>query len=148
MLKIFSKKNKGGFTLVETLVAISIFTVSILGLMSILSSGISSTTYAKNKMIAGYLAQEGIEYVRNMRDTAALTAADADTGWANFKTSVAPPALPPVLNSPDTYFTRILSVETTTNPDELKVTCVVSWTQPSGPQSVTLSENLFNWIQI
>ena len=58
-----------GFTLVETLVALSIFTMSILGLMSVLSQGMSDTTYVKRKNIATYLAQEGIEYIRNIRYT-------------------------------------------------------------------------------
>jgi prepilin-type N-terminal cleavage/methylation domain-containing protein len=79
--------NKQGFTLVETLVAISIFTVSILGLLSILSKGISDTGYAKKKMIAGYLTQEGIEYIRNMRDTNALYTPSG--GWNSFKTKIA-----------------------------------------------------------
>lgn len=66
MIKNFKKNT--GFTLVETLVAISIFSVSIIALMSVLSDGISDTGYAKKKIIASYLAQEGIEYIRNMRD--------------------------------------------------------------------------------
>jgi prepilin-type N-terminal cleavage/methylation domain-containing protein len=89
MKRILPQKNKsrsgqGGFTLVETLVAISIFTISLLGLLSILASGISNTTYAKRKITAEYLAEEGIEYVRNMRDTYVLYSADSQTGWTSF----------------------------------------------------------------
>ena len=80
------KKNRA-FTLVETLVAISIFTMSILGLMSVLASGISNTNYAKNKIIASYLAQEGIEYIRNMRDSYVLYATNGT--WNNFKSKLA-----------------------------------------------------------
>ena len=78
-----------GFTLVETLVAISIFSMSILGLMSILASGISDTNYAKQKMTVSYLAQEGIEYIRNMRDTYVLyDPTDSQTGWNSFKSKL------------------------------------------------------------
>lgn len=79
-----------GFTLVETLVAVSIFSLSILGLLVILSQGIAETNYAKKKMIAGYLAQEGIEYVRNMRDTYMLyyDTASSASGWNHFKTAL------------------------------------------------------------
>lgn len=78
--------NTKGFTLIETLVAISIFTVSILALMSVLGQGISNTNYAKQKMIASYLAQEGIEYIRNMRDTKVLY--DGSSGWGNFRSQL------------------------------------------------------------
>ena len=87
MKKLFQKKNKNnkGFTLVETLIAISIFTISVVAMMSVLASGISNTDYAKKKIIAEYLAQEGIEYVRNLRDSAMITSSG---GWAQFKTSL------------------------------------------------------------
>jgi prepilin-type N-terminal cleavage/methylation domain-containing protein len=82
--KKFNKSGKG-FTLVETLVAISIFTVSLLGIMSLLASNIANTTYAKQKMIASYLAQEGIEYIRNIRDTHVIY---SGATWLNLKNSI------------------------------------------------------------
>jgi len=85
MHEFFKKINKNkAFTLVETLVAISIFTVSILGLISVLASGISDTGYAKKKMVATYLAQEGIEYVRNARDAYVLFPDVNGTSWDYF----------------------------------------------------------------
>jgi prepilin-type N-terminal cleavage/methylation domain-containing protein len=73
-MKIFNIKNnkESGFTLVETLVAVAIFATSIAGLISITARGINDNVFVKNKLIAGYLAQEGVELVRNMRDTAVL----------------------------------------------------------------------------
>jgi len=86
MIKINKKNNrkKTGFTLVETLVALFIFSVSILTTMSVLSQGLTSANYAKNKMVAGYLSQEGIEYFRNMRDTYLLYSDDKTQGWTDF----------------------------------------------------------------
>ena len=90
MIKSLKQKNKG-FTLVETLVAISIFSLSIIATMSVLGSGISDTGYAKKKMIAGNLAQEGIEYVRNMRDTSVLYhPGGSQAGWNAFMGQMAP----------------------------------------------------------
>ena len=91
-MKLFFKKvNKlnGGFTLLETLVAISIFSVSLLGIMSVLASGVADTNYAKRKMTATYLAQEGIEYIRNMRDTLVLyDLPGGKTGWKEFRDTI------------------------------------------------------------
>lgn len=78
-----TNKNSKGFTLVETLIAISIFTISILGMISILSNGITDTNYAKDKIIATYLAQEGIEFVRNIRDDSVLYNT-TNSGWSDF----------------------------------------------------------------
>ncbi len=99
-MKIFQQKNKvclsylkhgsfrRGFTLVEMLVAVSIFVASILALLGILTQSISSTTYAKRKVVASYLAQEGIEYIRNLRDTHVLYSATPQTGWNNFNATL------------------------------------------------------------
>ncbi|MES2023141.1 MAG: prepilin-type N-terminal cleavage/methylation domain-containing protein [Patescibacteria group bacterium] len=93
-MKKLKQKNKlnSGFTLVETLVAITIFTVSILTLMIVLGNGITDANYAKRKMTAEYLAQEGIEYIHNLRDTSAFSSTG---GWANnFKSSLSRCILP------------------------------------------------------
>ena len=84
-----TKQMHKGFTLVETLIAISIFSVSILGLMSVLSSSVANITFTKNKVIATYLAQEGVEYIRNMRDTFVVyDATNSQTGWNSFKNKI------------------------------------------------------------
>lgn len=158
MQKFFRQKNRGpapyeakgfrsGFTLVETLVAISIFTVSLLGIMSVLASNIANTNYAKQKITAEYLAQEGIEYARNKRDTNVISAADGQTGWTAFTNLSNIDITPP--NPSDSSFTRTIvktpAPGTVTN--EVKITSTVSWTQGSGPHSITFSESLFNWVE-
>jgi prepilin-type N-terminal cleavage/methylation domain-containing protein len=85
MKKITQKVNKG-FTLIEMMVSVVIFTLSVLAMMVILGGGISDTNLAKNKVVASYLAQEGIEYVRSLRDTYAIYG--AQTGWGDFLTAL------------------------------------------------------------
>ncbi|MFA6274120.1 MAG: type II secretion system protein [Candidatus Paceibacterota bacterium] len=206
MFKYFKKQNKKnisrGFTLVETLVAIGIFSTSILVMMVVLGAGISDTNYAKRKIIATYLAQEGIEYIRNIRDTYELFPTNiGGDGWVDFKVAVSNcisnsnnksgclfydgnliPGDEDPMNSikilpcedtdnlctkgilyydpatgrynpgqanffPSSGFTRSIIVEFLGNVDEIKVSSTVHWKQGSGDQSVTFSENLFNWIQ-
>lgn len=58
-----------GFTLVEAMVAISILSLSITGPMIIAQKGIGSAIYARDQITAFYLAQEAVEYIRNVRDS-------------------------------------------------------------------------------
>lgn len=64
--------TKAGFTLVETLVAISILLVVIVGPMTIASKGMQSAYFAGDQTTAIYLAQEAIEYIQRLRDNEAL----------------------------------------------------------------------------
>mgnify|MGYP001602764795 FL=1 len=132
-----------GFTLVETLIAISIFSVSIIAMMSILGGGIANTNYAKNKMTASYLAQEGIEYVRNMRDNAVLYTGSGN--WTSFRNT--PNIIYPVSTDFSGFTREVWLDKSGLGPDEVKIFSTVSWTQGSGPFSITFSENLFNWVE-
>lgn len=77
------KKNnvnrKGGFTLVETLVAISILLVAVAAPVSLIGDSVHRIYYAKDEAVAVNLAQEGIEIVRQVRDTNMLN--NAAGGW-------------------------------------------------------------------
>jgi len=67
MKKFF--KNKRGFTLLEVLVAVSVLVIGSVAAFSTISATIRSVTFAKDKLIASFLAQEGIEIVKNIRNT-------------------------------------------------------------------------------
>lgn len=75
--------NKRGFSLLETIVAISIFSIAVLSILVILGSDIANTNYAKRKIVASFLAEEGIEVVRNIRDTYDQYSVNPD-GWVDF----------------------------------------------------------------
>ncbi len=62
------KFHEKGFTLLESMVAIAIFTVGISAAVFVITQSINVGTRTKNKIIAANLTQEGIEVVRNMRD--------------------------------------------------------------------------------
>ncbi|MFT6361578.1 MAG: prepilin-type N-terminal cleavage/methylation domain-containing protein [Candidatus Paceibacteria bacterium] len=81
-MNVNKKQKNSGFTLIEMLVAVFIFTVSLTALMSITSRGLKASRQAQNQVIGNYLALEGIEVVRNIRDTALLSLNDVGT-WQN-----------------------------------------------------------------
>jgi len=69
MPKCLNVNMTKGFTLMEAIVAIFLLTVGIIGVSILITNTISSTRISTDKLIASYLAQEGIEIVRNIRDT-------------------------------------------------------------------------------
>ena len=70
-----------GFTLLEVMVAIFVITVGIAGVMTILQRTMFLTSISSSRLTAAYLAQEGIEIVRNVRDTNWLEAGSTANDW-------------------------------------------------------------------
>jgi len=75
---------KAGFTLIETIVAIFILSMTMAGLLTLAANGFYSVRYSRNQIVADNLAQEAIEYVRNVRDTAFLTPGVLGMTWETF----------------------------------------------------------------
>ncbi len=65
-----NNKSLGGFTLIETLVAILMFVTVITAIVSLSVSIITETKNQRMDTTAQYLLQEGVEYIRNNRDSA------------------------------------------------------------------------------
>jgi prepilin-type N-terminal cleavage/methylation domain-containing protein len=83
-------KNRAGFTLIETMIAVTILTLSISGPLLGASRAIVLAEISRDQLTASYLAQEAIEYVRAMRDDAYLNsyrnggAAISAAAWTDF----------------------------------------------------------------
>lgn len=88
-MNIRTCKNKEyGFTLVEVLISLTIFSIAVAGVITVAIQGSSNVNAARNKVEASYLADEGIELMRGMRDTAVVNAVASggteDDGWLAF----------------------------------------------------------------
>ncbi len=77
----YHQKTERGFTLIETLVAITVLVLSITGPLQIAANSLFSSFYARDQITAYYLAEEAIEYAKNARDTTFLS--DVFTGTGN-----------------------------------------------------------------
>lgn len=72
ILKSARNLSSKGFTLIETLVAVSILLLAIAGPLTIAARGLFAASAAKDQTVAFFLAQEGIEIIRSVRDTNGL----------------------------------------------------------------------------
>lgn len=68
----YKKYISRGFTLIETFVAITILITAITGPMVIAEKGLQSAYLAKDQLVSLFLEQEGIEYIRRVRDNNCL----------------------------------------------------------------------------
>lgn len=69
-MKGYNPHNQQGFTLIETVVAILILSMTVGVLLTLTAGGVFSVRYARNQIVADNLNQEALEYIRNRRDSA------------------------------------------------------------------------------
>lgn len=75
-----NNKNQRGFGLVEMIIAIGIVGIGIVGTFSMISRFSEQSKIVRDSFVASYLAQEGIEIVKNIRDTNILNSRAWDVG--------------------------------------------------------------------
>jgi len=163
-----------GFTLIETLVAISVLTMIIIGPLSLATKSIGASLVSQNQITAFYLGQEAIEYILNIRDNnflqrlGWLTGLDSCLGINGCYVDVPNNTINSCSGScpkikydgtggfyynyqtgQDTIFTRVVKIKKISiggNEDEARIEVIISWPEKSGGQkSFTLQEDIFNW---
>ncbi|MEK7658240.1 MAG: prepilin-type N-terminal cleavage/methylation domain-containing protein [Patescibacteria group bacterium] len=154
--KRFKRESGAGFTLIELVIAIFILAFATVGVYNAFSTMIVLTQGISNRFTAAYLAQEGLEIIRNMRDTNWIKSQDWKTGLdcssaaceAYYKTGTSPDStdfpLEPYSNNgrvlkiddngfynytsgQDTKIKRKIIITPTSNSDAINVSVLVTW---------------------
>ena len=155
--------KKSGFTLIETLVAVFLLTVGTVGSFSLMQKATSFASISSAQFVASYLAHEGIETIRNIRDTNYLTkgrAWDKDIAAGSdfrldYRSSVFPDATCGAylqhngnfyICSADSSgkFQRQITIEKPA-PDKMVVSVEVSWSQQGSRHQVVVQTELRKW---
>lgn len=166
---------KSGFTLIETMIALTVLTMLILGPITLATKSISYALTSQNQITASYLAQEAVEYILNIRDNNFLHIPSLDWleglnqcfgAWGCYidvPNKIINPCggeCPKIKYDSsgfyynygpgqDTIFIRkvkIKKIEIGGVEDEARVEVTVQWPERFGGQkSFTLQEEIFNW---
>ena len=78
--RIAAEEHLTGFTLLEIIVALFIVTIGMGGVFVVIQRSFIIMSVSESRLIAANLAQEGIEIIRNIRDTNWLEGEDWDSG--------------------------------------------------------------------
>lgn len=170
MIYLPAQHSPRGFTLVETLVAIAILMIAIVGPYYSIQQAIVTSFAARDQLIASSLAQAGEEYVYFLRDSNYLSSADWMNGMSACFTTYGC-AVDPAQNTitscssggcsplklatnglytqsgsyPATRFTRTVKMQTI-NYHQVRVSVTVTWITEHRNFTVNTSEDLYNWL--
>lgn len=73
-----NNNSEKGFSLVEVIVAVGIVSFAFVGIMAIFASNIRVELGNRDRITAAYLAQEGVEVVRQLRDNSWFAGGEMD----------------------------------------------------------------------
>lgn len=168
IIRIFRVGSRQGSFLVETMVAISLIIVGLLGIISFLTNSFGFNNEARNRFVGSYLAAEGIEIVKNIIDTNISQGFEWNNGIddgsyeADYLDSILNPNNDDFLifneengylyeqAGTSTIFKRPINIQILTgsmNEPIIKVNSVVNWTDRGRDYSVNLEDQFYNWRQ-
>ena len=75
-MKQETSRASKGFSLIETIIALFVLTLGVVGAFVVISQTIRISPSVRQEIVAANLAQEGIEIIRNIRDNTLLQIAD------------------------------------------------------------------------
>ena len=162
--KPYSLNPRQGYILIESIIAITIVVVGLLGIFSLLSRSLSLNRVVADRFVAAYLAAEGIELVKNVIDNNILAARPWNAGLTggnyemDFRSEKLEADQHRVLKlspisgaygygeSDATRFTRTIHLAIAPDGNKITVRSRVNWlTRGGGTFDINLEEQLFNW---
>lgn len=162
--------KKNGFTILEMTVAIFIMTVSMTGAFLLIDQTFSTASHNQNQLIASYLAQEGLELVRNKRDENWMNGDDWDEGFnlvpgetKNYEIDYKETPLTEAVSFRELYldsggfYGYPVSVNKTNFKRKIQITkegnylmeilVIVEWQEKENLKTVEAGELLYNWYE-
>lgn len=148
------KKFKA-FTLVEVVIAITVISVTLIAVYGLIISVMNAHQRNVHNLQASYLAAEGLETFRFMRDSNWIGNYSWDTGFQLGTDTSKTFYLNEIETSPywefgtdgavDDTYSREFLVEKTDTDKTIQVTCTVSWDERGIAKTYSLSTYLSNW---
>jgi len=146
IIKLNIKNNQKGFSLIELILAVAIFSIVSYAITSMLIDAGVSTRLSQERTIALSYAKEGIEATRSIRDFSWDLLTNQDHGLDNSgATSTFNNGTSDLI---DNKYTRIISISDTdlANVPEKNVSVTVSWeASPGRTVSAVLNTVFTNW---
>ena len=162
--------------MVEALVAIAVLLMAIIGPLTIASDSLRTASSTRDEVTAYYLADEGMETIRNDRDTNTLSAlnwlgdlshpstyigqcvgvsctVDAPQNTINVCSGTCPALKYDSVNGWYTYqsgsasiFTRTINI-TSLSTHEIEVAITITWAEHNVPYTYSVRDNFLDWQQ-
>lgn len=168
--------SRKGFTLIETLVAITILVAALAGPLVLTAQSLFASFVARDQMIASFLAQDAMEYIRHRRDNNILAGNDIFQGLESCIDSNNPDGckVETLLgnvtacgspcaalrydetegsygydaNDSPTIFRRSVLISSLTGTEEYRVTVTVEWQTRSLNRQFQVEEVMYKWVDV
>ena len=149
-------KNNKGFTLLEAILAVFVTAVGVLGAYGLTQQILAYSSLSNSNFTAAYLAKEGIEIVRNIRDSNWVN----DRTWnfgldvdGDYQVNYDGQSLSPYtdgslsfISGSQTKYKRKITIETLAD-GSLRVSSEVFWSEKGQTKSINAQDILYEWWQ-
>jgi len=164
---IQKKERKKGFSILELLITIFVVSVGIVGVFGLTQNTLSAALATRSRVVAAYLAQEGIELTKNIRDNNWIDGKEWKEGMLqcseslgngckiSYDSSELSTGITGNLrvngngfygySGEESKFKRVIFIEENISEEYVEVKVNVSWEEKGKPYDITAVEHLYNW---